>query len=75
MRRQVLQAKRQLDLDPLVSQLRLAQVDLQAILANISQEIAKTVSEDIFVDTGLPLAAKRPKHGSGPYQNIKEKSL
>ncbi len=75
LRREMLAQKRSLDCHPLVVAMRLAQVDFQVILANISEEIAGAVSESIFVDTGLPLASKRPRHSSGPYQNIKEKGL
>lgn len=75
LRREMLAQKRSLDCHPLVVAMRLAQVDFQVILANISEEIAGAVSESIFVDTGLPLASKRPRHPSGPYQNIKEKGL
>lgn len=75
LRREMLLQKRTLDCHPLVVSMRLAQMDLQEILANISEEIAGAVSDSIFVDTGLPLAPKRPKHPSGPYQNIKEKGL
>ncbi|HEL0610332.1 TPA: YlbF family regulator [Streptococcus equi subsp. zooepidemicus] len=74
LRCQLLHQKRQLDLHPLVADLRLAQVDLQEVLATISTAIAEAVSEDILVDTGLPLATNRPRHELGPYQNIKEKS-
>ncbi|HEL0647652.1 YlbF family regulator [Streptococcus equi subsp. zooepidemicus] len=74
LRCQLLHQKRQLDLHPLVAELRLAQVDLQEVLATISTAIAEAVSEDILVDTGLPLATNRPRHELGPYQNIKEKS-
>ncbi|MGT2935124.1 YlbF family regulator [Streptococcus castoreus] len=74
-RRELLVQKRQIDCHPLVVTLRLAQVDFQTILADISEEIASAVSQVIFVDTGLPLAVKRPSHPSGPYQNIKEKGI
>ncbi|KGR72375.1 YlbF family regulator [Streptococcus phocae subsp. salmonis] len=75
LRQEFLRQKKQIDLHPLVIDLRLAQVDLQTILADITQEIASAVSQDIFVDTDLPLAAKKAPHPSGPYQNIKEKRV
>lgn len=51
LRREMLLQKRTLDCHPLVVSMRLAQMDLQEILANISEEIAGAVSDSIFVDT------------------------
>lgn len=72
LRRQVYQLKRQIDLNKDVVQLRQAEVALQEILAHISQYLSQAVSEEIFVDTGLPLAAHKPHHDKGRGKNIKE---
>ncbi|XCY66165.1 hypothetical protein ABG807_12180 [Streptococcus iniae] len=53
--------------------LRYAEVDLQKILAHVSVAIAEAISPTIFVDTGLPLAAKKESPHKELYQNIKEK--
>ena len=45
---------------------------LQTILANLGEEIAQAVSNQIFIDTGLPLAPHKPHHKKGD-TNIKEK--
>lgn len=75
LKKQVLAKKRELDLNPLVVALRLAEVDLQALLASITSQIAHQVSDSIYVDSGLPLASRREKISRGIYQNIKEKDI
>lgn len=75
LKKQVLAKKRELDLNPLVVALRLAEVDLQALLASITNQIAHQVSDSIYVDSGLPLASRREKISRGIYQNIKEKDI
>lgn len=75
LKKQVLAEKRELDLNPLVVALRLAEVDLQALLASITNQIAHQVSDSIYVDSGLPLASRREKISRGIYQNIKEKDI
>ena len=65
LKRQVLRMKRQIDLNE-------AEFDLQTILANLGEEIAQAVSNQIFIDTGLPLAPHKPHHKKGD-TNIKEK--
>ena len=40
--------------------------------ANLGEEIAQAVSDQIFIDTGLPLAPHKPHHKKGD-TNIKEK--
>ena len=52
---------------------RQAEVALQEVLAELSSLLSQSISSDIFVDTGLPLAPKRPKHGHGRGDNIREK--
>ncbi|MFR4845386.1 MAG: YlbF family regulator, partial [Streptococcus sp.] len=42
------------------------------ILANLGEEIAQAVSDQIFIDSGLPLAPHKPHHKKGD-TNIKEK--
>ena len=56
LKRQVLRMKRQIDLNEVVIGYRQAEFDLQTILANLGEEIAQAVSDQIFIDTGLPLA-------------------
>lgn len=73
LRQQVLACKKQLDLHPAMVQLRYAEVDFQKLLAQVTQSLAEAVSPTIFVDTGLPLAAKKAPHPQGIYKNIKEK--
>ena len=72
MKRQVLRMKRQIDLNEVVIAYRQAELDLQAIMASLSQDIAQAVSDQIFIDTGLPLAPHKPHHKKGA-TNIKEK--
>ncbi|EEK10836.1 YlbF family regulator [Streptococcus salivarius] len=69
---QVLRMKRQIDLNEVVIGYRQAEFDLQTILANLGEEIAQAVSDQIFIDTGLPLAPHKPHHKKGD-TNIKEK--
>ncbi|WP_165329343.1 YlbF family regulator [Streptococcus tangpeifui] len=73
LRRQVLQLKRQIDLTQTMQEFRAAEVALQEVLAGITEQLAQTVSSDIFVDTGLPLAPHHHQHGHGRGQNIREK--
>ena len=72
LKRQVLRMKRQIDLNEVVIGYRQAEFDLQTILANLGEEIAQAVSNQIFIDTGLPLAPHKPHHKKGD-TNIKEK--
>ena len=72
LKRQVLRMKRQIDLNEVVIGYRRAEFDLQTILANLGEEIAQAVSDQIFIDTGLPLAPHKPHHKKGD-TNIKEK--
>ena len=78
LKRQVLRMKRQIDLNEVVIAYRHAEFDLQTILpifyllANLGDEIAQAVSDQIFIDTGLPLAPHKPHHKKGD-TNIKEK--
>lgn len=74
LKRQLLAEKRSLDLDEKVIALRQAEVGLQQLLARVSECLAQAVSLDIFVDTGLPLAPRRPKHAKGRGNNIKERN-
>ncbi|WNZ87940.1 YlbF family regulator [Streptococcus iniae] len=73
LKKELLLKKRQLDLNAKIMALRYAEVDLQKILAHVSVAIAEAISPTIFVDTGLPLVAKKESPHKGPYQNIKEK--
>ena len=72
LKRRVLRMKRQIDLNEVVIGYRQAEFDLQTILANLGEEIAQAVSNQIFIDTGLPLAPHKPPHKKGD-TNIKEK--
>lgn len=72
LKRQVLRMKRQIDLHEVIIGYRQAEFDLQTILANLGEEIAQAVSDQIFIDSGLPLAPHKPHHKKGD-TNIKEK--
>ena len=72
LKRQVLRMKRQIDLNEVVIGYRQAEFDLQTILANLGEEIAQAVSDQIFIDSGLPLAPNKPHHKKGD-TNIMEK--
>ena len=72
LKRQVLRMKRQIDLNEVVIGYRQAEFDLQTILANLGEEIAQAVSDQIFIDSGLPLAPHKQNHKKGD-TNIKEK--
>lgn len=72
LKRQVLRMKRQIDLNEVVIGYRQSEFDLQTILANLGEEIAQAVSDQIFIDSGLPLAPHKPHHKKGD-ANIKEK--
>ncbi|MGT2836880.1 YlbF family regulator [Streptococcus macacae] len=73
LRKELLAQKRQLDINDKVVRMRRAEVELQETLAELTQEIACSVSPDIFVDTGLPLAPHKPLHKKGRGNNIKER--
>lgn len=73
LRRRVLRLKRQIDLTQTMQDFRAAEVALQRLLAEVTQQLAQTISTDIFVDTGLPLAPHHQQHGHGRGQNIREK--
>lgn len=72
LKRQMLRMKRQIDLNEVVVSYRQAEFDLQTILATLGEEIAQAVSDQIFIDSGLPLAPHKPHHKKGD-TNIKEK--
>ena len=68
---EVLRMKRQIDLNEVVIGYRQAEFDLQIILASLGEEVAQAISNQIFIDTGLPLAPHKPHHKKGG-TNIKE---
>jgi hypothetical protein len=72
LKRQVLRMKRQIDLNEVIIGYRQAEFDLQIILASLGEEVAQAISNQIFIDTGLPLAPHKPHHKKGD-TNIKEK--
>lgn len=72
LKRQVLRMKRQIYLNEVVIGYRQAEFDLQIILASLGEEVAQAISNQIFIDTGLPLAPHKPHHKKGD-TNIKEK--
>ena len=72
LKRQMLRMKRQIDLNEVVVSYRQAEFDLQTILATFGEDIAQAVSDQIFIDTGLPLAPHKPHHKKGD-TNIKER--
>lgn len=52
--KQVRESKREMDLDPLVAEFKLAENDLQSLLDEISMLIGGAVSKNIKVPTGNP---------------------
>ncbi|MFZ7942180.1 MULTISPECIES: YlbF family regulator [Bacillaceae] len=60
---QIREYKREMDLDPLVSEFKLAENDLQSLLDQISMLIGGSVSQHIKVPTGNPFFDNG--HGSG----------
>lgn len=56
LKRQILRIKRQIDLNEVVIAYRQAELDLQTIMASLGKDLAQAVSDQIFMDTGLPLA-------------------
>ena len=63
-RRQLFKEKRGIDINEKVSQLRQSEVAVQKNLAELSQKISSTISSDIFVETGLPLAPHKSHYGN-----------
>ncbi|WP_313966987.1 YlbF family regulator [uncultured Streptococcus sp.] len=72
LKRQILRIKRQIDLNEVVIAYRQAELDLQTIMASLGKDLAQAVSDQIFMDTGLPLAPHKPHHKKGA-TNIKER--
>lgn len=72
LKRQILRIKRQIDLNEVVIAYRQAELDLQTIMASLGKDLAQAVSDQIFMDTGLPLAPYKPHHKKGA-TNIKER--
>ncbi|QMS96009.1 YlbF family regulator [Streptococcus equinus] len=62
LRRQLIKEKRILDMNEKVSRLRQSEVEVQEILAELSQKVSSAISSTIFVDTGLPLAPHKSHH-------------
>jgi len=62
LRRQLIKEKRILDMNEKVSRLRQSEVEVQEILAELSQKVSSAISPTIFVDTGLPLAPHKSHH-------------
>ncbi|WEV60451.1 YlbF family regulator [Streptococcaceae bacterium ESL0729] len=64
LQREVRGLQRQINLNEHVYELRLAENDLQGLLADLTKDIAATISEDISIDEGLPFS-KKGHHGKG----------
>jgi cell fate (sporulation/competence/biofilm development) regulator YlbF (YheA/YmcA/DUF963 family) len=60
---QIREYKRDMDLDPLVAEFKIAENDLQNLLDEISIQIGGSVSEHVKVPTGNPFF--QGSHGSG----------
>ncbi|MFC3931795.1 YlbF family regulator [Streptococcus dentapri] len=73
LKRKLLAQKRQIDMALSMQNFRQAEVALQEVLADVAVKISQAISPDIFVDTGLPLAPHRRRHGHGAGENIREK--
>ncbi|AXQ79766.1 YlbF family regulator [Streptococcus chenjunshii] len=73
LRRRLLAQKRKIDMNDRLIRYRQAEVEVQKVLAELSQKISAAVSPDIFVDTGLPLAPHKRPHEKGRGRNIRER--
>ncbi|MEH7093206.1 YlbF family regulator [Neobacillus vireti] len=62
---QIREAKREMDLDPLVAEFKLAENDLQTLLDEISKSIGGAVSEHIKVPSGNPFFETGHSCGTG----------
>jgi cell fate (sporulation/competence/biofilm development) regulator YlbF (YheA/YmcA/DUF963 family) len=62
---QIREAKREMDLDPLVADFKLAENDLQTLLDEISKSIGGAVSEHIKVPSGNPFFETGHSCGTG----------
>jgi cell fate (sporulation/competence/biofilm development) regulator YlbF (YheA/YmcA/DUF963 family) len=62
---QIREAKRDMDLDPLVADFKLAENDLQTLLDEISKSIGGAVSEHIKVPSGNPFFETGHSCGTG----------
>ncbi|AND80387.1 YlbF family regulator [Streptococcus pantholopis] len=73
LRKKLLVQKRAIDMNSRLIRYRRLEVDMQTLLAELSQKISAAVSSDVFVDTGLPLAPHKRPHKSGRGNNIRER--
>lgn len=64
LQREVRALQREINLNEHVYALRLAENDLQSLMAELTHDIVETVSESISVDEGLPFSGKK-HHGKG----------
>ncbi|WEV44956.1 YlbF family regulator [Streptococcaceae bacterium ESL0687] len=64
LQREIRGLQREVNLNEHVYKLRLAENDLQGLLADLTRDIAATISEDISIDEGLPFS-KKGHHGRG----------
>lgn len=64
-RQSILQAKRELDLLPTITKFRASETALQALLDEVGQKIAATVSPKIKVDAGNPFFLESNKACGG----------
>jgi cell fate (sporulation/competence/biofilm development) regulator YlbF (YheA/YmcA/DUF963 family) len=62
---QIREYKREMDLDPLVAEFKLAENDLQSLLDEISMLVGGAVSKHIKVPTGNPFFDTKSSHGGG----------
>jgi cell fate (sporulation/competence/biofilm development) regulator YlbF (YheA/YmcA/DUF963 family) len=62
---QIREVKREMDLDPLVANFKLAENDLQYLLDEVGMIVAGAVSEHIKVPTSNPFFETSTSHGSG----------
>jgi cell fate (sporulation/competence/biofilm development) regulator YlbF (YheA/YmcA/DUF963 family) len=62
---QIREFKREMDLDPLVAEFKLAENDLQGLLDEISMLVGGAVSSHIKVPTGNPFFDTKSSHGGG----------
>jgi cell fate (sporulation/competence/biofilm development) regulator YlbF (YheA/YmcA/DUF963 family) len=62
---EIRESKREMDLDPLVADFKIAENDLQQLLDEISVLVAGAVSTHIKVPTGNPFFDTHSNHGGG----------
>lgn len=63
--KQMMDAKRDVDMDPLIAQFKAAEKEMNDLLGRISLELARAVSESVKVPTGDPFFDRACSSGCG----------